>query len=500
MTKFKSKSIKTKVFVVTSITLFMAAFVIYLVVYAVLPGYYSKYKRNSIDEGVTSLVTKVSKMSFNEAKTYIDEFATKNNVSVSVHDSVGRVLYVPSIYLSITDENNKTKFLLVPDQYQSITGIEGFPFTQFAAGFYTTSSKIKFSDMAFPLSITVRAALQPIDEASKVILNLGPYILILILGIASIGAYIYVKFIADPLIAINKTAKKMAKLDFETKCRVDSEDEIGEIANALNELSTNLKKTMEELESSNKKLKSDIEKEREMEVKRREFISTISHELKSPIAAVKGQIEGMIHNIGVFKDRERYLRRSYSIINDMEKLVIEILDMSKLETYNFKPKVEEINLTSMIKEIVNNEEYLLFSKELKLNEEIVENALINGDYNLIKKAVANIINNSIKYTPSGESIFIQLTKNKDNIEFKVVNTGISIDEKDIQEIFKPFYRVEKSRSRSTGGSGLGLYIVKNILENHGYKYTLMSNNNSVEFKVTFTYNTTLLHTNNTNIN
>ncbi|MEF9935015.1 MAG: HAMP domain-containing sensor histidine kinase [Clostridium sp.] len=485
MTKFKSKSIKTKVFIVTSIALFLSAFLIYLVVYAVLPGYYSKYKRSSIDEGVTNLVNRASKLTFNEAKGLIDEFATRNNVSISVHDSLGRVLYVPSVYLSITDENNKTNYVIVPDQFQGSNGIEGFPYTQFATGFYTASSKIKFSDMAFPLSITVRAALQPIDEASKVILNLMPYILILILGVAGFGAYIYVKLLADPLIAINKTAKKMAKLDFETKCSVDSEDELGEIANALNELSTNLKKTMDELESSNKKLKSDIEKEREMEVKRREFISTISHELKSPIAAVKGQIEGMIQNIGVFKDRERYLRRSYSIINDMEKLVIEILDMSKLETYNFKPKVENINLSSMVKEIVYNEEYLLFSKSLNVIDNIEQGLNITGDYNLIKKAVANIINNAIKYSPEKEKVFIDLVKVEDGIEFKVRNTGVTIENKDLEEIFKPFYRVEKSRSRSTGGSGLGLYIVKNILDNHGYKYSLMSNNNSVEFKVVF---------------
>ncbi|MEG0152068.1 MAG: HAMP domain-containing sensor histidine kinase [Cellulosilyticaceae bacterium] len=485
MTKFKSKSIKSKVFVVTSIALFLSAFIIYLCIYAVLPSYYSKYKRKSIDDGVNNLVHKVSRLTFNEAKVHIDEFATKNNVSISVHDSLGRVLYVPSIYLAITDENNKTKYVLVPDQYQSITGIEGFPFTQFATGFYTTSSKIRFSDMAFPLSITVRAALQPIDEASKVILNLMPYILILILGVAGFGAYIYIRLIAYPLVAINKTAKKMAKLDFETKCRVDSEDEIGEIAKALNELSTNLKHTMDELESSNKKLKSDIEKEREIEGKRREFISTISHELKSPIAAVKGQIEGMIHNIGVFKDRERYLRRSYSIINDMEKLVIEILDMSRLETYNFKPKLEKVNLSSIIKETIAKEEYLILSKNIKVIDDIEEGIVIIGDYNLIKKAVANIINNGIKYSPNNENLFVNLNKIDNFIEFRVTNTGVTIEEKDIEEIFKPFYRVEKSRNRTTGGSGLGLYIVKNILEIHGYKYSLVSNNNSVEFKVIF---------------
>ncbi|MEG0371638.1 MAG: HAMP domain-containing sensor histidine kinase, partial [Clostridium sp.] len=366
MIKFKNKSIKKKVFLITSISLFLSAFVIYLVVYAVLPGYYSKYKRKTIDNGVKNLTSKVMNMDFSNAKAYINDFTSRNNVSLSIHDSLGRIIYIPPRYLSVTDENNNTEYILIPDEFKNTQDIFGIPSRDFTTGFYTISQGIQFKDVPFPLIITVRAGLQPIDEASKVILNLGPYILILILGISSIGAYFYTRYIAYPLVKINNTAKKMAKLDFETTCKIDSQDELGEIANTLNELSRNLKYTMDELESSNKKLKSDIEREREIEFKRREFIATISHELKSPIAAAKGQIEGMINNIGVFKDREKYLRRSYSIINDMEKLVIEILDMSRLEDYEFTPKLKQVNLSNLIWNILSTEEFLCFSKGLNV--------------------------------------------------------------------------------------------------------------------------------------
>ncbi|KMT21184.1 HAMP domain-containing sensor histidine kinase [Clostridium cylindrosporum] len=485
MIKFKNKSIRQKLFIITSISLFLSAFVIYLIVYAVLPSYYYKYKRNTIDSEIQTLIAKVRKEEFQNAKLYIDNFANRNNVSLSIHDNLGRIIYIPSSYITVIDKDTNTQFILVPGKYKNIENTFGFPQMNYSSGFYTSSQSIQFKDSAFPLILTVSAALQPIDEASKVILNLAPYILFIILGISSVGAYIYSRFIADPLIKVHKTAKKMAKLDFETICIVKSDDEIGELASSLNELSKNLKKTMDELENTNKQLKSDIEREREIESKRREFVATISHELKSPIAAAKGQIEGMINNIGVFKDREKYLRRSYSIINNMEKLVNEILYMSRIENYDFSPKLAEVNLSNLIKKIVGSEEYLSFSKKLTLEVDIQEGIIILADEKLILKALSNIINNAMKYSPEGEKIIINLKLIDNNANFSVINTGAQIDENDIKEIFKPFYRVEKSRNRSTGGSGLGLYIVKGILETHGVEYNLKSYDNKVEFTVKF---------------
>lgn len=485
MIKFKNKSIKQKIFIITSISLFLSAFAIYLVVYALLPSYYYKYKKKNINNDVKVLVEEVKNLNFEDAKYYIDVFANRNNVSLSIHDSLGKVVYVPNTYVSFLDENTNTQYIFRVDKEKTIQSIFGFPSLKHHSGFYTSSQKIQFKDVGFPLIITVNSALQPIDEASKVILSLGPYVVLIILGISSIGAYIYSRYIADPLVKVNKTAKKMAELDFETRCIVKSDDEIGEIANTLNELSRNLKTTMDELERSNKQLKSDIEKEREIETKRREFIATISHELKSPIAATKGQIEGMINNIGIFKDRDKYLRRSYNIMTDMEKLVSEIIDISKLEDYDFKPKLVEVNLSNLIKKIIRDQEFLKISKELSLNQDVEEDIFVLLDEKLILKAISNIVSNAMKYSPEGENILVSLKKEENHAILKVKNSGVTIEENDLKEIFKPFYRVEKSRNRQTGGSGLGLYIVKNILEAHNVKYHLESKDNNVEFTIMF---------------
>lgn len=485
MIKFKNKSIRQKIFIITSISLFLSAFVIYIVVYAALPKYYYQYKIKTIGSEVKGFVDNMKKVKFANSTKYIDDFANKNNVSMTISNSFGKVIYISSTYVPIYDGNNEEAILVVPGKESIIENSLGLTLRNYGSGFYTSAQKIEFQDTTLPLVLTVNAALQPINEASKVILNLGPYILIMILGISSIGAYIYSKYIADPLLKVNKTAKKMAELDFETRCIVKSEDEIGEIANSLNELSKKLKVTMDELEESNRQLKSDIEREREIESKRREFVATISHELKSPIAASKGQIEGMINNIGVFKDREKYLRKSYGTINNMEKLVNEIIDMSKLESYDFAPKFTEVNLSELVKRIIRSEEYLSLSKNLTVEENIQDDLTAKLDEKLIIKALSNIINNALKYSPEGEKIIINLYLSNEEIIFKVVNTGVHIEENDIKEVFKPFYRVEKSRNRGTGGSGLGLYIVKNILDTHGLEYKLDSYDTEVEFTVIF---------------
>ncbi|WP_322459274.1 HAMP domain-containing protein, partial [Clostridium perfringens] len=131
--------------------------------------------------------------------------------------------------------------------------------------------------------MNVIVPLQPIDEASKVIFNLLPLIGLVVLIISVVGAFIYSKIITKPLLKINNTAKHLAALDFEKSCEVNSDDEIGEIALSLNELASNLQYTMNELKNTNLKLLDDIEREREIERKRREFTATISHELKTPI-------------------------------------------------------------------------------------------------------------------------------------------------------------------------------------------------------------------------
>lgn len=240
---------------------------------------------------------------------------------------------------------------------------------------------------------------------------------------------------------------------------------------------------MEELQRANEQLLDDIAKEREIEKKRREFIATISHELKTPITILKGQIEGMLSNIGIYKDRDKYLKRNLEVLNDMEHMVKETLEISKLESQGFKPRKEQVSLSKIVEECIYNTSFIAKRKNIFIDKNIKENLFVCGDSKLLKKVVNNIITNAINHSPENEKVYASLHEERDEIVLKVENTGIYIEENELKEIFKPFYRIEKSRNRKSGGSGLGLYIVRMILDAHNGEYSISNSERGVEFKL-----------------
>lgn len=150
----------------------------------------------------------------------------------------------------------------------------------------------------------------------------------------------------------------------------------------------------------------------------------------------------------------------------MEKLIREILSISKLEQHTFKPQLEEVNLSNLIHAITEKLDFFASQKDIQIIEQIAPNIYVYTDRNLLEKAFKNIIHNAIMYSPRGEKVYVKLNQSEKHthIQFQVMNTGVQIKGEDIQQIFRPFYRIEKSRNRNTGGSGLGLYLVKQVFE------------------------------------
>jgi len=250
-------------------------------------------------------------------------------------------------------------------------------------------------------------------------------------------------------------------------------------------MSINLQQAMFNLQKANQQLKSDIEKEREIEAKRREFFAIVSHELKTPLTVMKGYLEGMIYNIGPYQDRDQYLKKNHQIIESMEQLVREILSMSKLEQHTFKLQLEEVNLSELMDTITKDIGFFASQKDIQIIKQIDSDLFVYTDCVLLEKACKNIIHNAVMYSPHNEKVYIQLTQDskQNHIQMQVINTGVKINEENIQDIFKPFYRIEKSRNRNTGGSGLGLYIVKQIFEALGIRYSINNVEEGVQFFV-----------------
>ena len=297
---------------------------------------------------------------------------------------------------------------------------------------YRLSTEVNIKEMDESCVLDIIMPLQPINEANKVLRNLVPFTIFAAILIGILGAYIYSNTITKPLIEI-------------------------------------------------------IEKERREEENRREFIATISHELKTPITIISGQLEGMIYNIGKYKDRDKYLKESYTSTQELKDLVNEMIEISKTDIMSASFKPTTLSVKELVEVILKRQEFLIDEKNLKTRVAISSDAKINADKDKFSKALYNIINNAIKYTPEGENINIRFIERgfRPSI-LEVENTGITISDESLKNIFNPFFRVEKSRSRRTGGSGLGLYLTSQILAKHGFEYKMTNRGNAVLFTIEFT--------------
>ena len=263
------------------------------------------------------------------------------------------------------------------------------------------------------------------------------------------------------------------------ECRINRTDEIGVLANSLNSMSHNLSNTMMELETANQHLKQDMEHIDELNKQRQYFFATASHELKTPITIIKGQVESMIMGIGRYKDTHEVLPETLKEIENMEQLVKEILSISKLEM-NTINHMEFISLTDILKRVCEHLAPLATEKNIHVNNNISADIILMGNEPLLEKAVHNIINNAIRHSPNRAEMKIDLSPQS----LCVINSGVNIPKEDLDKLFTPFYRVEKSHNRLTGGSGLGLYLVKIILEQHNLSFKIENINDSVCFEIT----------------
>lgn len=499
--KWQNLSVKKKIFIWSSLIIILSFTLLYICIYFFMPRVYELYKVNTVKSQISELKIKLENEEELNINDILDDFSYNNNldillVSKDEDNLINEVVY--SSFREGADDPNKIPFLYNHAQYERFQRFENYNVKLDINGAMNTNElvyelinkneSLNIDEAVYIKSLDnvyhmiVHFPVSPENEASYSIELFLPFAIIVIIIIAFTISSFYSILISRPLIKINKVAKKMAHLDFDNIIEIHGEDEIGELSNSLNLMNKNLKESFEELEKINSKLTEEIEMERKLEKERREFVATISHELKSPITIINGQLEGMIYNIGKYKDRDKYLKESYEVTKKMSELVQEILYLSERENGEFKYNFKEVNLSYITNSVLRELKYFIEEKSLDLEASIEENVFIKADEKLIKKVVTNIVKNAITHSPVKERIIVKLTKDNLTVE----NTGVTIPKEQVGEIFNAFYRVDKSRNRKTGGTGLGLYIVKTILDKHdNMTYGIESRDNSVRFKINF---------------
>ena len=242
---------------------------------------------------------------------------------------------------------------------------------------------------------------------------------------------------------------------------------------------------LRELEAANQSLRGEVERERELDRQRMAFFNAASHELKTPVTILKGQLAGMLEGVGVYRDRDKYLLRSLQVTGRMEALIQEMLAISRMETGSVPVRREPVDLAALAERQLALDRELLEQRGQRLVADLAPGITVTGDTSLLGKAVGNLLSNASLYSPEGAEIRVWCGLLAGCPALTVENTGTHIREEALPHLFEAFYRAESSRNRATGGSGLGLYLVKMILDRHGAACTIENTADGVRAAVRF---------------
>lgn len=316
-----SQSIQIKTFLSMLALLAVCCIIIYGMVMIFLPRNYRTELEGQITSDFYDLVEVLERNGWEASSDSLLEFSMTNNASVEVNNAYGNNLF------SVNFANMENLDTSAP----------------------SISCSATFQQGGQTYHLFANAALVAVAQSYDILLKLIPFIAVVILLISVIGAVVCSRYYSKPLVSISNVAKRMTTLDMTWKCEVNRKDEIGVLAASLNEMSQRLNDAMDSLKAANWKLQKDIERQREQEKQRVEFFTAVSHELKTPIAIIKGQLEGMIYQVGEYKDRDTYLRRCMKTTNEMEALVKEILSAARMGGGDFHLERTDLDISQMLR-------------------------------------------------------------------------------------------------------------------------------------------------------
>ncbi len=403
----------------------------------------------------------------------IAEYENKQGVSVDLYDETDDYLYEGSIkFISSNKLNIISRTQNEDGSYFNIVAEEG-----------STTQYIVFGkDFENGWHIEITAQKDPIQENADLATSVTTVITVLALVFALVFISAYSKRFTKPLIQMSEVANKIANLDFSAKCDVNRADEIGALADSINVVSDSLNTALSELREKNEQLMEDIEKERRIEQMRADFISSASHELKTPIAIIRGYAEGLKMNVN--EENESASEYCDIIMREADRMNVLVLNMLEQSLYSSgvkQPDKTDFSVDEFIEDLLKTITPIFEEKGVTAKYIKGEPFTVFADKTQMTTVLSNIVLNACSHA-SGEKLIKITTEKVDNkIKVNVFNTGSRVEDKDKDGIFTSFYRADKAHSRAEGRFGLGLAIVKSITDNHGCQCGFENKENGVTF-------------------
>ena len=487
-----AESLTVRIFLLTVLLLLGAGGLTFALIAWATPITYTAVISDRLQAQVADLTQQLAQTNLADAGPILDAFVRESGAEVALtapggaEADTGSLLVLPeedwqvAVTMSGADNSVQT---YEADTYQvQIDRADGVV-TATQTGILTT--QITFADQEGTYQLLVSPQLRLANQAVEALGRVAPWLALVLLAFSLLCAFGYSRYITRPIVRLNGIAGRMAELDLQWVCGERRRDEIGQLGRSLDKMARRLSAALTDLETANQALRGEVARERELDRQRMAFFSAASHELKTPVTILKGQLAGMLEGVGVYQDRDKYLLRSLQTTGRMERLIGEMLSISRMESGSAAVRQDPVDLSPLMAQQLALDRELLEQRGQQLVSALTPGITVPADASLLGKAVGNLLSNAALYSPEGAEIRVTAAARGAGAVLAVENTGARIPAEALPHLFEAFYREEGSRNRSTGGSGLGLYLVKMILDRHGAVCTIENTEEGVKATVRF---------------
>lgn len=328
----------------------------------------------------------------------------------------------------------------------------------------------------------MRSPIESIRESVKISNKFLVYVGILVTMLSVLLIWFFSKRLTRPILELTTVSKRMTELDFDAKYSSGGIDEIGILGANFNLMSEKLETTISELKNANYELQRDIEQKEKMEEVRTEFLGNVSHELKTPIALIQGYAEGLKESINADSEsRDFYCDVIMDEANKMNQMVRNLIALNQVEAGDDETILERFDISALIRGVLQSCDILIQQKNVTLNFRQDTPVYVWGDQFKVEQVVRNYVSNALNHVDNEKVIEIKIIVNEEKAIISVFNTGSPVPEEDVERIWDKFFKVDKAHTREYGGNGIGLSIVKAIMESFKQEYGIKNYDNGVEF-------------------
>ena len=469
-------------------TVFVGLILFMIVVFMIVNGsflekYYISNKKSEFIKVYTMVKEGVENgtISSETPEKDLGRLTEKNNISIAVIDSEYNVVYtnvrekqmmVVQLFGYLYDKNHQ-EVLEKTDSYDICKSVDPQNNTEYLTMWGNFDNGDIFI-MRSPLE-SIRSAVTIFNRFIGVV---GGCVIL----VSVLLAWYFSKRITEPIMELATLSQKMADLDFDAKYTSGGSNEIGVLGENFNRMSERLEQTISNLKEANYKLQKDIEQKEKRENMRSEFLGNVSHELKTPIALIQGYAEGLKEGVNDDPEsREFYCEVIMDEAGKMNRMVKNLLALNQLEFGEDDIQFERFDITSLISGVLQSLDILIEQKEAQVIFRHKNPIYVWADEFKVEQVVRNYVNNALNHVDGEKVIEIKITQENDMAKITVFNTGTPIPEEDLPHIWEKFYKVDKARTREYGGNGIGLSIVKAIMDSFGKGYGAINHTNGVEF-------------------